>query len=120
MPPRVLCNAAQDLQGCMAPLMQMDGDEIVEALLLGLTDDRPRMSPTLEEEAILLGVNQEAQEATAFPMNAQKPPNPRNQLSGLMVQAHLPLQPWPQVPIMTSTRTPEKPGAGLDPDIINS
>ena len=44
MPPRVLCNAAQDLQRCMAPLMWLDRDEIVETLLLGPTDDGPGTS----------------------------------------------------------------------------
>ena len=51
----VLCDAAWDLQRCMVPLMHLEGDEIMEALLLGPADDRPGMSPTLEEEAVLLG-----------------------------------------------------------------
>ena len=37
------------------PLMQQDSDKIIEASLLGPTNDRPIMSPTLEEEAVLLG-----------------------------------------------------------------
>ena len=55
MPPGVLCNAALDLQRCMVPLMHLEGDEIVEASLLGPTYDRPRMSPMLAEENVLLG-----------------------------------------------------------------
>ena len=67
MPSRVLCDAAWDLQRCMVPLMHLEGDEIVEALLLGPTDDGPRTSPTLAEEAVLLGDEPEPQEATTFP-----------------------------------------------------
>ena len=67
MPPKVLCDVAQDLQRCMAPLICLEGDEIVQALLLGPTDDGPRMSPILEEEAVLLGGEPEPQEATVLP-----------------------------------------------------
>ena len=66
MPPGDLCNAAQDLQRCMVPLMHLEGVEIVEASQLGLADDRPQMSPTLAEEAVLLGDEPEPQEATTF------------------------------------------------------
>ena len=41
MPYRVLCNVAHYLQRCMAPLMHLEDDKIVEALLLGLKDNRP-------------------------------------------------------------------------------
>ena len=70
MPPRVLCDAAQDLQRCMALLMWLDRDEIVEASLLGPADNGPRAPATLEEEDVLLGDElelQEAQEATTSP-----------------------------------------------------
>ena len=70
MPPGVLCDVACDLQRCMAPLMCLEGDEIVEASLLGPTDDESRMCPTPEEEALLLGDEpepQEAKQATMFP-----------------------------------------------------
>ena len=119
-PPGVLCNAAQDLQRCMASLMQLEGDEIVRALLLGPVDNRPRVPPTSEEEALPHGDElepQEAQEDTTSPLNAQKPPSLKNQPSSLMLQAHLPLQPQHQIPAVTSPRTPEEPGAGLDPSI---
>ena len=37
----VLCKAVQDLQRCIAPLMWLDGDDIIEASLLGPgTDNR--------------------------------------------------------------------------------
>ena len=55
---------------CMVPLIHLDGDEIVEALLLGPTDNGPGMFPTTEEEAVLLGdvlEHQEAQKATTYP-----------------------------------------------------
>ena len=35
--------------------MHLDGDETLEALLLGPTNDGPRTSLTPEEEAVLLG-----------------------------------------------------------------
>ena len=70
-PTGVLCDTAQELQRCMAPLMCLNGKEIVEASLLELMDDEPGTSPTLEEEATLLGEElemHEAQDATTSPM----------------------------------------------------
>ena len=78
MTPRVLCNAAHDLQRCMAPLMHLDGDEIVEASLLGPTVNGLGMSPT-PEEAVLLGNEMEpleAQEATMCPCECPGAPEP--------------------------------------------
>ena len=63
----------------MAPLMHLDEDEIVEALLLGPTDNEPITSPTPEEEAVLLGDELEpleAQEATSFPCEHPEAPEP--------------------------------------------
>ena len=120
MPPRVLCDAAWDLQRYMASLMWLDGDEIVEASLLGPTDDKLRVPLTSEEETLLLGDEPETQEAPktiTSPLNAQKPLNPKNHLSSLMLQAHLLLCPWHQIPIVTSPGTPGEPSAGLDPSI---
>ena len=51
----VLCDVAQELQWCMAPLLILNGDNIVEATLLRPTEGEHRMSPTPEEEATLLG-----------------------------------------------------------------
>ena len=47
----------------MAPLMQLDRDEIIEASLLDPTNDRPRTPPVLKEVAVLLGDELEPQEA---------------------------------------------------------
>ena len=61
------------------PLMQLDGDEIIEASLLGIIDNRPITPPTLEEEAVLLGDElepQEAQEVTMSPPECPKTPEP--------------------------------------------
>ena len=44
-------------------LMQLDSDVIVEASLMGPADDGPRVPPTLQEEAVLLGDELESQEA---------------------------------------------------------
>ena len=51
----VLCDSAQELQRCMAPLMTLSGDNIVEASLLKHTGEEHGRSPTLEEVAALLG-----------------------------------------------------------------
>ena len=47
----------------MAPLMRLSGDNIVEASLSEPTDDECGTSPTLEEEAVLLGKEPEPLEA---------------------------------------------------------
>ena len=67
MPPRVPYQAEQDLQRCMAPIKQLDGDEIVEASLLGPTDDRPITPLTTEEEAVLLGNELEPKKLQRLP-----------------------------------------------------
>ena len=41
MPSGMLCDVAWDLQRCMVPLMCLEGDAILEALLLGATDNKP-------------------------------------------------------------------------------
>ena len=51
-PPKVLCDVAQDLQRCVAPLMWLEWNEIVEASLLGPTDNGPG-APQTSEEALL-------------------------------------------------------------------
>ena len=51
----VICDVARELQQCMAPLLALKGDEIVEASLLQPVEGECRTSPTPEEEATLLG-----------------------------------------------------------------
>ena len=60
----------------MAPLIHLEGDEILEASLLGPTDDGPRLSLTLGEEAVLLGDEPEPEEATTFPCECPETPEP--------------------------------------------
>ena len=94
MPPTVLCDAAQDLERCMVPMMCLDGDEIVEASLLGPADGVPKTSPTPEEEAVHLGDElepQEAEEATICPCEHLGAPKAKNQPSSLTLHACLPL-----------------------------
>ena len=79
MPPRVLYNAAWDLQWYMAPLMWLDRDEIMEASLLGPTDDGTGVSLTPEEEAVLLGEELEPQQAQEATMSPWKPRGPQTQ-----------------------------------------
>ena len=54
-PTGVLCDVAQELQWCMAPLLVLNGDKIVEASLLRPIEGECRTPPTPEEEAALLG-----------------------------------------------------------------
>ena len=53
-PTEVLSGAAHELQQCMAPLLVLNGDEIVEVSLLRLIEGECRTSP-MPEEATLLG-----------------------------------------------------------------
>ena len=52
---RVLCDMVRELQRCMAPLMSLSMDDIVEASLLEPTGEECKTSPMPKEEAILLG-----------------------------------------------------------------
>ena len=100
-PPEVLCNVAWDLQRCMAPLMWLDGDEIVEASLPKPADNGPGVCPTSEEEAVLLGdepEHKESQEATTSSLNVQESLNMKKQLSSLTLQVHLPHCPCTKLP----------------------
>ena len=63
VPTGVLCDVVWKLQRCMAPLMSLSGDDIVEASLLEPAGEEHRTSPTLEEEAFLLGQELELLEA---------------------------------------------------------
>ena len=74
MSPSVLCKAAWDLQKCMVPVMQLEGDEIVKASLLAPTDDLPGVPPTSEEEAVLLGDEPEPQQAQKVTMSPPECP----------------------------------------------
>ena len=51
----ILCDSAQELQKCMAPLMILSKDDIVKASLLKPTEEECETYPPPEEEAILLG-----------------------------------------------------------------
>ena len=77
---RVLYNAMRELQRCMAPLMSLSRDDIVEASLLEPTGKECKTSPTQEEEAILMGEEHELPEAS---QNVQRSPNLQNLLSRL-------------------------------------
>ena len=52
--PGVLCRAVRELQQYMALLMTINGDNVMEASLLGPVEEEPR-PPTPKEEATLLG-----------------------------------------------------------------
>ena len=55
MPTRVLYDSVSELQRCMAPLMCLSGDEIVEGSLFEPAGEEHRTSSTPEEEAYLQG-----------------------------------------------------------------
>ena len=96
--------------------MQLDSDETVETSLLGPADNGPIMPLTLEEEAVLLGDEMEAQKAQEVTMPSPEYPetqNWRNQPSSLMFQVHLPLQPHPHTPRLTIPGIPREPRIGL-------
>ena len=78
----------------MEPLMCLDGDGIMGALLLGPTDDGPRTSPTPEEQAVLLGDELEpleAQEATTYP--SEHPGAPKTWRTSQAVWCSMPAHP---------------------------
>ena len=66
----VLCSSVKELQRCIASLMCLSGDEIVEASLLDPTGEEDRTSPAPEEETALLGEEPkppETPKATSLP-----------------------------------------------------
>ena len=64
----VLCDAAQELQWYMAPLLILNGDKIVDASLSRPIKGECRTSPTPEEEATLLGnIKPEIKHKTELP-----------------------------------------------------
>ena len=70
VPIRVPCDSVTELQRCMASLMCLSRDKIEETSLLGPAGEECGTSPTLEEEAILLGEEPEPlddPEATYLP-----------------------------------------------------
>ena len=58
----------------MAPLMNLNGNDIVEASLLKPTGEEPRSCPTPEEEAVLLGKEDEPAKVSALPQDTWKSP----------------------------------------------
>ena len=54
-PVGILCDVAWKLQWCMAPILVLNSDKKVEAALLRPVEGECGTSPTLEEEATLLG-----------------------------------------------------------------
>ena len=103
-PPGMLCDMAWYLQRCMEPLMYLKDDDILEASLLETTDNESGASPTLAEEAALLGEDppsQEAQKTTACPADHQEEtpkPKVRAQLEWAVtdpqaIQQQIPLPP---------------------------
>ena len=62
-PPSAVCGAVQDLLRCLAPLMQLEEEDICESSLLGSAGEEPVTSPTPAEEALLLSEDPEPQGA---------------------------------------------------------
>ena len=115
---RVLSYAAWELQRQMAPLMCLNRDEIVEALLLEPMDNEAGISLTPEEAAALLGRNwccRRLKRLLCPPTNIWKLPSLRNQPSGLMLWVPVLLCPQLWLPMVTHPRKPRDPGKGLNP-----
>ena len=51
----ILYRAIRELQQCMAPLVTINGDDVMEASMLRPVGEESGPSPTLEEETTLLG-----------------------------------------------------------------
>ena len=114
MLPRVLSDAVQYLQSCIAPLM--DSNMIV-SFMVGPTDNRPIMSPTSEEEAVLLGDEpqpQDAQEVTMSSPECPEIPEPEEPTEQADIPSHLPLHPWPPTTMLTSPGIPVESSLGLE------
>ena len=63
-----------------APLMHLQGDDMLEASLLGAADNKPGMSSILAEEAVLLGdpTPQVTHAATTHPSDCpEETPEPK-------------------------------------------
>ena len=100
----------------MAPLMSLNGNDIVELSLLEPTGKELRTFPLLKEEATLLGEELELPEfpeAAASSKNVWKLASPWNPLSRLMLQVPLLLQPLHQNPAATLPRKQRNPSEGL-------
>ena len=73
----VLCNVAHELQKCMAPLINLTVDDIVEVSLLESPGEESETSPTLEEEATLLDKEHEPLEAPEAAASSQMTGDPQ-------------------------------------------
>ena len=71
-PYSMMCGTVRDLQGCMTNLMQFEEENIWEIPLLKPADDLSIASPTLEEEAALLGEPWEAWATTTCPLRHEE------------------------------------------------
>ena len=83
-----------ELKKCMAPLMRLNGDVIVETSLLEPVGNEPRTSPTPEAEATHLGEELELLEATASLQECLETPKPKEPIK----QIDTPSTPIPSSP----------------------
>ena len=56
-----MCGTVYDLQRCLAPILQLEEEDFLEASLLESAEEEPMASPTPAEEALLLGEDPEPQ-----------------------------------------------------------
>ena len=111
-----LSDAAWELQKCMAPLIHLNGDDIVEASLLETTGEECEMSPMLDVEATLLGKNmshQRPQRLLHPSQIIQRSLGLQNPLSRLMLLLPLLLHSLCQNPAATLPRRQRNPSKGL-------
>ena len=97
---------AWELQKCMAPLMALSRDEIVEISLLKPTGEEHRTSPTPEEEATLLGEVELPQAPKQ--LEVHEPEHPAEQIAVPVASphSHLPNQ------VASLPRRQRSPGKG--------
>ena len=85
IPSGVLCDAAQDLQRCMAPFMCLKGDDILEASLLGANDNEPGTSLSLANRQhfwVMIPYHREPRQLPhALLMTTRRPQSLKEQLS---------------------------------------
>ena len=74
-----MCSTARDLQACMTNLIWFREEDVLDAMLFKPLDDWQLVSPTPEEEVVLLSEVQEAPAAALHPPRCKEwAPKPKN------------------------------------------
>ena len=89
---RVLCDSAGELQRCMAPVMSLSGDEIVEASLLGpnVMNTEPLLLQRRKLPSWVRNLSHQRPPRPHLSQNAWRSLNPQNPQSRLMLSLQSP------------------------------